>query len=331
MKFLLTFFIIICSIYANAQYSPDLLGNGFQSKTIQMPKDYEGDVVCTLIRKKCNNNKSDKAILYIHGYNDYFFQSQLGDSCISHGYNFYALDLRKYGRSLLAHQDAFFCKDIKEYFADIDSALTAIKNEGNMKIIMMAHSTGGLISSYYLNNRADDTVDALVLNSPFLDWNFGWFMESIVLPTVAGIGYIFPNLKVQGESSSSYANSLLKVFRGEWMFNTDWKKPKGHPKKAGWIKAINKAQKSVQKHSDISCPVLVLSSDKSFPESNTWHDEYMKSDIVLDVKDIQEYGVKLGKNVTCVEIQNGMHDLILSGKSSRDSAYKTIFSWLKQL
>ena len=88
MKFILTFFIIICSIYANAQYSPDILGNGFQSKTIQMPKDYEGDVVCTLIRKKCNNKNSDKAILYIHGYNDYFFQSQLGDSCISHGYNF---------------------------------------------------------------------------------------------------------------------------------------------------------------------------------------------------------------------------------------------------
>ena len=57
----------------------------------------------------------------------------------------------------------------------------------------------------------------------------------------------------------------------------------------------------------------------------------MKSDIVLDVNDIQEYGAKLGKNVTCVEIQNGMHDLILSGKNSRDSAYKTIFLWLKQL
>ncbi len=325
--YLLLFFC--CTALLRAQYTPDLLGNGYQARTFQMPNDYEGKVVCTLVRKALPRNGSGRAVLYLHGYNDYFFQAQLGDSCLARGYNFYALDLRKYGRSLRPHQDAFFCKDLKEYFADLDTALTTIREERNPEIILMAHSTGGLIASYYLSQRPSGTVDALVLNSPFLDWNFGWFMESVLIPAVSATGRLFPELTVQGENSSSYARSLLKVFKGEWMFNTDWKMPNGHPKRAGWVRAIQEAQAYVQKRASVPCPVLVLSSDRSYPESALWHDEYMVSDIVLDVEDIQSYGARLGKEVTCRKIPKGMHDLILSGKSVRDEVYRVVFEWLE--
>ena len=117
-----------------------------------MTDDYEGEVVCTLVKRTTDNNTHD-AILYVHGYNDYFFQRELGDSVNARGYNFYALDLRKYGRSLRPHQDAFFCKDLGEYFADIDTALATIRSEGNERIWLMGHSTGGLITSYYLHER----------------------------------------------------------------------------------------------------------------------------------------------------------------------------------
>lgn len=329
MKQLLLF--LFFSIFApiSAQYSPDLLGDGYEARTIQMPDDYEGRVVCTLVKKELEpQNDTHRAILYVHGYNDYFFQSQLGDSCLAHGYNFYALDLRKYGRSLLPHQDAFFCKDLKEYFADIDTALVAIHEEGNREIVFMAHSTGGLITSYYLSQRPPETASALILNSPFLDWNFGWFMENILIPAVSATGRLFPELTVQGENTSSYARSLLKVFKGEWMFNTDWKMPNGHPKRAGWIRAIHEAQNYVQKKANIPCPVLVLSSDRSYPESAAWHDEYLISDIVLYVNDIQHYGARLGEKVVCRQIPCGMHDLILSRKEARDETYKVIFEFL---
>jgi alpha-beta hydrolase superfamily lysophospholipase len=42
------------------------------------------------------------------------------------GYAFYALDLRKHGRSLAAHQHPCFCKDLSEYFADLTRALEEI-------------------------------------------------------------------------------------------------------------------------------------------------------------------------------------------------------------
>lgn len=318
-------------IGVNAQYVTDILGDGYERRTFQMPDDYEGKVVCTLV-KKPQLDSVRQAVLYIHGYNDYFFQKQLGDSVNAHGYNFYAMDLRKYGRSILPNQNPFFCKSLKEYFADIDTALATIRAEGNERILLMAHSTGGLITPYYLDSRKGASpVDGLILNSPFLDWNSSFFMENVVIPIISFIGRIFPNLTVQGGGDPSYAYSLLKQYKGEWEYDTRWKMINGHPKKAGWINAIQEAQKTVQKGLRLDCPILVMSSDKSFPETKEWHEQYLTSDIVLDVHDIQKYGLRLGEKVTRDTIPNGIHDLILSLKDSRDSTYQTIFEWLKKL
>ena len=136
---------------------------------------------------------TQKAVLYIHGYNDYFFQKELGDSIQAQGYNFYAMDLRKYGRSILPNQDPFFCKSVTEYFADLDTALALIQQAGNDTIFLMAHSTGGLTTSHYLQEKQNEVpVAGLILNSPFLEWNFGWAMRKIVMPIVSFIGRFFP-------------------------------------------------------------------------------------------------------------------------------------------
>ena len=232
-KLFFTTLLISLAISIYAQYVPDVLGDGYLRRTFQMPDDYEGKVVCTLV-KKPRLTDVKQAVLYIHGYNDYFFQKQLGDSVNAHGYNFYAMDLRKYGRSILPNQNPFFCKSLTEYFADIDTALATIRSEGNDKILLMAHSTGGLITPLYLESKKGNLpVDGLILNSPFLDWNFGWFMEKVAIPAVAFVGRLFPNLTVQGYGIASYAHSLLKQFKGEWEYDTNWKMINGHPKKAG--------------------------------------------------------------------------------------------------
>lgn len=64
--------LFISTIYA--QYVPDILGDNYLRRTIQMPDDYEGKVVCTLV-KKPQLPETKQAILYIHGYNDYFFRN----------------------------------------------------------------------------------------------------------------------------------------------------------------------------------------------------------------------------------------------------------------
>ena len=322
----------IC-LSAIAQYQPDILGDGYQCRTLQLANDYEGEVVTTLVRKP-PLPETDRALLYVHGYNDYFFQKELGDSLNAHGYNFYALDLRKYGRSLRPHQDAFFCKDLSEYFADLDTALTIIRQEGNREIFLMGHSTGGLITSYYLYHRKGlPGVQGLILNSPFLDWNAGeGWMENYAFPLVSLIGYCFPTWTVQeaGQQFSRYAASLLRSHRGEWEFNEEWKRPYGHPIRAGWIHAIHSAQQTLQEGAGLTCPILLLSSDHSVMEEQAWDDRYLAGDLVLDVNDIQQYGRRLGDRVTAATIPNGLHDLILSTLAARQEAYRVIFDWLGQ-
>ena len=330
MRHCIWLLFILLAFAARAQYVPDVLGDGYARRTFRMADDKEGKVVCTLVRK-ARADSVRQAVLYLHGYNDYFFQKELGDSLNAYGYNFYALDLRKYGRSMRPHQDPFFCESLSEYFADVDTALATIRAEGNERVFLMAHSTGGLIASYYLGQPGKGTaVNGLILNSPFLDWNLGWWLEEIAIPVVAWLGRWWPGLTVQGTDRPNYAYSLLRGLHGEWTFDTAWKMPFGHPKKAGWIRAIHEAQKFVQRGLDLDCPILLLSSDHSFPDRKGWDEAYKSADIVLDVDDIRRYGETLGQRVTYQAIPNGMHDLILSTRPARDSAYRAIADWLKQ-
>ena len=323
--------LALISHLIHAQYVPDILGNDYSQRTFHMGQDAEGEVVSTLV-KRSFATQAKTAVLYLHGYNDYFFQKELGDSIATWGYRFYALDLRKYGRSLRPHQDAFYCESLQEYFADIDTALATMRNEGAEAIILMGHSTGGLIASYYLQARQASTgVRALILNSPFLDWNFGWFMEEVMLPTVAYIGKWFPRLSVSGGGIPNYAFSLLRDHQGEWDFLTNWKMPYGHTKRAGWIRAIQEAQQSVQNGKRLQCPILVLSSDHSLPEEKQWNDDYLRADIVLDVADIRRYGEQLGPQTTYRCVPDGMHDLVLSQRTARQRTYLILHDWMTQL
>ena len=61
-------------------------------------------------------------MLHVHGFADYFFQTEYAEWWIARGYDFYALDLRKYGRSIRAHQTPNYVADLREYFAELDPA-----------------------------------------------------------------------------------------------------------------------------------------------------------------------------------------------------------------
>ena len=144
--------------------------------------------------------------------------------------------------------------------------------------------------------------------------------------------YCFPTWTVQeaGQQFSPYAASLLRSHRGEWVFNEEWKRPYGHPIRAGWIHAIHSAQQTLQEGAGLTCPILLLSSDHSVMEEQAWDDRYLAGDLVLDVNDIQQYGRRLGDRVTAATIPNGLHDLILSTLAARQEAYRVIFDWLGQ-
>ncbi|MBZ5856992.1 alpha/beta hydrolase [Flavihumibacter profundi] len=321
------FISVVQGIHAQLYYQADILGNGFQMATIQQPDDYEGKVTCTLVRKPATTN-STKAVLYIHGFNDYFFQEEMANQYTSQGFNFYALDLRKYGRSWLPNQKMNNVRDLKEYFADIDTALQIIKQEGAVYTLLSGHSTGGLIVTYYAQQHyGSKLLQGLFLNSPFFDFNLPQPTKKTGIPKIAKQGVREPDLLRKPGTSTLYGESLHQSGKGEWNYNLTWKPFIAPAPNYGWINAIYTAQKKVKKGGKISQPILLMYSDNSV-YTQTWTDQMFKGDAVLDVKDIAERGAKLKGNKTIVVIKNGMHDLVLSPKPVRDTVYKQLFTWL---
>lgn len=327
MKRLLFLILIALPAFSMSaeQWHRDTLGGDFQSKQFDQGHDYSGPVKSTIIRL-LPKTSTDIAVCYIHGFNDYFFQTEMAKEFVGHNYAFFAVDLRKYGRSLLVGQKRCQVRNFDEYFNDIDSALTEIRSEGYKRIIMIGHSTGGLVASYYIAKNHPGNVDALLLNSPFLDWNLGK-MECLV-GAVSAVGRLFPKIGISSGSGTAYGESLHKDYHGEWNFITDWKSITPTKVDLGWINAVNSAQNYLKHHKgEIHIPILLMYSDKSISQED-WSPQVDRADAVLDVKDIRKYGLLLGPEVTPIMVRGGRHDLVLSQKDVREPLYQYIFQWL---
>lgn len=302
---------------------------GYEARYVSQGTAFDGPCRSTIIRKLCRK-KSEKAFLYIHGFNDYFFQKEMGDRFVDSGYNFYAVDLRRYGRSWEPWQYPFNVRDQKEYFNDIDSALRQIRLDGNTDITLGGHSTGGLTVLYFAAcRRKDIDVERVVTNSPFLEWNFNAFMRNFGAPMIEFLSKFSKNSKVKQAHCDGYAYSLLKQYHGEWEYNTDWKMIYSPPVTYSWVGAINHAQSELmKKRADIDVPILVMHSSRKI-DGCSWTPEFQTGDCVLDPQMIQERGSRLGNRRVVCKIDSGLHDLILSRKPVRDAAYDSIFRFIR--
>lgn len=304
---------------------------GFESRFVSQGMAFDGPCQSTIIRK-LTPKPSRRAVLYVHGFNDYFFQKEMGERMVDSGYNFYAVDLRRYGRSRLPWQYPFNVRQQNEYFADIDSAISQIRRDGNVDITLTGHSTGGLTVLYYASEKGKDIpVNRVITNSPFLEWNFSPFMRNVAIPSVGFLGRIFKNMKIDQGDCDGYAYSLLKEYDGEWEYNTDWKMIYSPPVTASWVNSITTAQRRLLKNgSKITVPVVVMHSSRKIEGCN-YTPEFQTGDAVLDPAEIQRRGMKMGQPDTrhVCTIDSGLHDLILSRKPMREAAYDTIFKYIR--
>ena len=310
------------------QYQADILGEGYEQATLNFPDDYEGKVTATLIRKKASQS-TNKAVLYIHGFIDYFFQTEMAEQFNQHGFDFYALDLRKYGRSILPHQKYYNIHEIAEYDAEITQALDIIGAEHHENVLLCGHSTGGLTTTLYVAHHPNHPlIKALWVNSPFYDFNMNPIKRAVGVPSLSRLAQKFPNLQFPSELNKWYAASLHKDLKGEWDFNLDWKKSSYPKVRISFIRAIYEAQKEIHQDVRVDVPVLVMHSHQT-KNPRKWGKDAQSSDVILDVKDIQKYAKKIQGNVTIREIPNGLHDLVLSEKTVREGVYQQLFSWLE--
>jgi alpha-beta hydrolase superfamily lysophospholipase len=307
----------------------DLLGAPYEVRQLRFDPDDEGEVVATLVRL-LSGAPTNRAVLYVHGFVDYFFQTHLAEFFTTRGYDFYALDLRKYGRSLLAHQTPNYCGDIFEYFAEIDEAVRIIREEdGHDTLVVNGHSTGGLTVALWAHRvRGRGLLQGLFLNSPFFEFNTPWFTRKVVGPVIRRIGRNRPMAKLPQKLGSTYGLSIHRDYNGEWTYDLAWKPLDGFPVYAGWVRAIGIAHRTVRSGLDIDVPVLVAFSTRSY--RGRFAEAAHHADSVLNVNDIARFAVGLGKDVTLLRIEGGKHDLTLSPPAAREQLFTELDGWLRR-
>jgi len=306
----------------------DVLGPPYERHTIDLGSDDEGPVVATLVRRRADR-PSRRAVLYVHGFVDYFFQTHLADFFVEHGWDFYALDLRKYGRSLLPHQTPNFARSLTDYYPELDEAARIIREvDGHTQMLVSGHSTGGLITSLWAHSRQGrGLVDGLFLNSPFFDFNVPWLVKRPLMTAIVGISGRTPYRKIPTASLGLYGESLHTDHRGEWTYDLAWKPIAGFPVTAGWLNAIRRGQRRLREGLAIDAPVMVACSTRTF-RGRAWSEDVRNTDVVLDVEHIVRWAPRLGPRVTIARFDGGIHDLTLSGKEVRTVVFRELARWV---
>lgn len=305
----------------------DPLGPEYQVRTLPL----RGAAVATLVRRAAEPNTAG-AVLYVHGYVDYFFQTHLAEHFTDLGYDFYAVDLRRCGRSMRPGDAPFYFDDLAVFDEELDTAVEQIRADGHHKITVLGSSTGGLVSILWLSRRGGAVpVEAVVLNSPWLDLQEPWFMRTFGTQLIYLLGQVMPTFVLPQGISPAYGPSLHADHHGEWQFNTDWKPLVGAPTYAGVVAAVRRGHARVHRGLNLRVPILVMHSDKSRLGLRSWVPEAQSADCVLDVKQMTRWAPKLGEDVTDLTIDGGLHDLFLSAEPVRAHAFEQMDRWLEQV
>ena len=357
--------------YANASVDSSL-GTPFRRYAMHTMPVYGKEFHSTLIEYPYGSSKRTDSlaaksahgiILYVHGYNDYFFQRELAEKADSAGYAFFAIDLHYCGRSLMPGDARGDMRNMREFFAELDYAvelarvitkeraeslalmseladtadttgrerrlLDVSRRADSLPMVLMGHSQGGLLTAFYADQRPEEKFAALVLNSPFFDFNFNWLVRNLAIPVVSEIAILLPDFSIGSSGNPNYAYSLDRKYYGEWLYNTEWKSESRPEQFLGWVRAIHKAQQKLHEGLDVKAPTLVLHGDCT-EKGEEWSENYMHCDGVLDVEHIEKWAPKVGPNVKTETVAGGLHDLFLSRKAVRDEAYAKAFRFIDE-
>lgn len=324
-------------------WQEDFLGPGFEARTLPLLDDDDGPAAATLIRHRADSAHSPRFVaLWLHGWNDYFHQRELASVITDLGGAFYALDLRKYGRSLRSWQKPGYVTSLSVYDEDIHAALAVIRAETGIgtDLVLMGHSTGGLTAALWAH-RHPGALRAVILDSPWLDLQGSTLFRSIGTGIVDGLSRVAPTNVIPLPDNGVYARILAgwteddgerpegsegDPFYDGWTMNPAWRMQPSFPVRPGWLAAIRGGHAQVAAGLEITCPVLVLSSSRT-DYSSKWTPELRGADTVLDVVQIANRALQLGPLVTLARFEGAVHDVFLSRAAVRQRAYREIERW----
>ncbi|WP_035771661.1 alpha/beta hydrolase [Arthrobacter sp. Br18] len=334
-------------------WEPDHLGPEYWMAALGLPPDDEGPCTATLVAHTPSGGPSFgglppesasghdgrdfrpvRAVLYVHGWSDYFFQEATAEFFTDRGIAFFAVDLRKFGRSLRPWQTPGYITDLAEYDADINAAIDALtdvlrdRHGGgiDVSLTLMAHSAGALTAVLWAA-RNPGRARSLVLNGPWLDTQGSALLRTATQGVLGTVSRFRPKARLRVPELGFYWRSISRSADGEWDLLPSWRPETGFPLRAGWFAAILAGQAEVARGLSLPVPVLVMASGSS-TISTTWSEAMLESDSVLDVSVMVRRAVELGSCVTVCRFDGALHDVLLSRAPVRSAAYRQLGRWL---
>jgi len=282
---------------------------------------YEDGSECTFFYKIIEKNT--KSVIWVHGFNDYFYQFHISDFFLKKGYNFYSIFLRNYRNN----ENLFYTNDLKEYITDIEMLLNYISdNSKSEKTLLYGHSMGGLISSIFCYESVlKKKISGLVLNSPFFNFNEGLVTNIFLSYLIYYLGIIYPKLAIRYPDDKQKNLYSIEIYK-RFYFESNYKLLYIPAIYAGWVTTIIYYQTIIQKNFlDLAIPIIVFHSDKSV------YNQEGSGDSVLNIEDIKKISKNLGSKIEIHEIDNAIHDIFCSPKNPLKNALKKLEIWLDKL
>jgi alpha-beta hydrolase superfamily lysophospholipase len=261
-----------------ALWSADILGPRFEQRVLPLEPDDEGDVCATLVRcigrgprqAPAEHQAAVNVVLYVHGWADYFLQAEAAEYLTDAGFPFYAVDLRKFGRSLRPWQTPGFTEDLAIYDEDLAAAIDAVREDitgllgprVTPTIHVLAHSLGGLITALWAD-RNPEALGTLILNSPWLELQGSSIIRTIAMHLVDPLSRADPRRPLWLPEMPGYWQSVSNEAHGEWHLDPLWRPKASFPIRAGWAKAVLAGHAAVERRLDIKAPALVMLSDRT--------------------------------------------------------------------
>jgi alpha-beta hydrolase superfamily lysophospholipase len=324
------------------EWTADILGTDFQSCDIDAAGPDGVVRHATLIRHRTEPGHQAPsrgqamptrhgAVLFLHGWSDYFFNAELARFWAGHGYDFYALDMHNHGRSLQAGNPGGYVANLADYDAEINQAVEVIRHDGGVSqagsLTLMGHSTGGLVAALWAS-RHPGQVQYLILDSPWLEMHGSSLVRRAAQAMVAPVAKFRPKTVLKLPERGFYFRSISSSAEGEWSLDEKYRPPLAFPVRAGWLSAVFAGHSQVARGLNLEMPVLVLASSAS-ANGMVWQESMRRSDAVLDVSVMALRAMALGRTVTLERIDGGLHDVFLSAPAVRKDAYARLGRWIK--
>lgn len=323
-------------------WSQDVLGAEFSVTHAEVPGSGLHKTISVVRHNLKPESTPRGAVLYVHGWSDYFANPEIASAATEAGFYFYALDLHGYGRNLTDQILATgevpgTTSDLRNYTPDFLTAREIIANDIREKyanrLVVIAHSTGGLTMSLILMENPG-YIKGLALATPWIaPQGFPW-LDTAISTATQHIPDAWSNKPLPIQVNTNYHRSLSADRDGTWELDPRWRPRESFPLTINFLRSTANARLTIKELSrqghKIDAPVLLQIAAKS--RLVPWWEEQMHTlDTVLDVKAIRRRAALLHPTVRVITYDGAIHDVHRSAPYVRQRAFKDLQDWLSTL